>query len=124
MRRTVALLCALSLSGTASAQPAPDADASLPKLRIIPRCEIGSSTEEIVVCGNRDRNERYRLPIRNQGWDPDGPVDSVRRERRALIQEGDEGIGSCSTVGPGGAHGCFHRNVKRRCEQKVCGTSF
>ena len=122
----MALLCALSLSGTAAAQPVPGAevDASLPTLRIIPRCEQGGTGEEIVVCGSRDRNERYRLPIRNQGWDPDGPVDSVRRERRALIQEGDEGIGSCSTVGPGGAHGCFHRNVKRRCEQKVCGTSF
>jgi len=126
VRGAVARLCALSLAGTAAAQPATDTDgeASLPTLRIVPRCETDRSADEIVVCGSRDRTERYRLPIRNQGWDPKGPVDSVHRERRRLIQEGDEGIGSCSTVGPGGIHGCFHRNVKRRCEQEKCGVAF
>ena len=83
-----------------------------------------SEGEEIVVCGRRDRTERHRLPIRPQGFDPKGSVESVSRERHRLIQEGDMGIGSCSTTGPGGYTGCFHRDTKRRCQQEGCGVAF
>jgi hypothetical protein len=95
-------------------------------LTIVGRCDPlpEGGGEEIVVCGRRDRTERYRLPIRPQGFDPKGPVESVSRERHRLIQEGDIGIGSCSTIGPGGYTGCFHRDTKRRCQQEGCGVAF
>jgi hypothetical protein len=80
--------------------------------------------DEIVVCGRRDEAERYRLPIRPDGFDPKGSVPSVSRERHELIQEGNAGIGSCSAVGSGGFTGCFHQNTKRRCEQETCGFAF
>jgi hypothetical protein len=94
----------------------------------VARCERASardeSTESIVVCGRRGGTEPYRLPIRPDGFDPKGGIVSVSRERHRLIQEGDAGTGSCSTVGPGGWTGCFHRNTKRRCEQDPCGMAF
>jgi hypothetical protein len=97
--------------------------------RLVPdgRCRRASenlSEDELVVCGRRVEPERYRLPIRPDGFDKKGPIDSVSRERHRLIQEGDAGIGSCSTVGAGGFTGCFHINTKRRCEQEVCGIAF
>ena len=93
-------------------------------LSLIRRCDRGADADEVVVCGRRNETERYRLPIRPEGFDKKGPIDSVSRERHRLIQEGDEGIGSCTTVGPGGYTGCFHRSTKRRCEQEVCGVAF
>jgi hypothetical protein len=74
--------------------------------------------EAIIVCGRRADPERYRLPIRENGFDPGGATDSVSRERHRLIEEGDAGIGSCSTVGPGGYTGCFHQTIKRRQQQE------
>ena len=82
------------------------------------RCERNADPDEVVVCGRRNERERYRLPIRNQGFDKDGAVESVSRERHRLYEVGDSGIGSCSTVGPGGWTGCFHKWVKARREQR------
>ena len=93
------------------------------KFTVIPKCEPGPGGE-IVVCGRRNEAEKYRLPIRPQGFDASGPVDSVSRERHRLIQEGDSGVGSCSTSGPGGWTGCFHQQRKRQCQQKPCGVAF
>ncbi len=87
----------------------------LPK--ILPECEAASGhAEEIVICGRRDNeSERYRLP--RQKWNPNGPVASVSRERHSLYEQGDSGIGSCSTVGPGGWTGCALRTWKANREQ-------
>jgi len=106
---------------SAAAQPTEDKVAgyiaeAAKKFTVLPKCEAGPGGE-IVVCGRRSQSERYRLPIRPDGFDKRGPVQSVSRERNALIQEGDSGIGSCSTSGPGGWTGCFHRDVKRGREQ-------
>lgn len=96
------------------------------QLDIRPDCPPRAAGEEeaIMVCGRRSQAERYRLPPPPERFDPNGPVDSVSRERHGLIQEGDSGIGSCSVSGPGGWTGCFHREVKRRCEQDPCGVAF
>ena len=92
--------------------------------KVISRCGPATDSDEVVVCGRRSEAERYRLPIRPEGFDPKGTMQSVSRERHSLIQEGDDGIGSCSTSGPGGYTGCFHRSTKRRCEQEGCGIAF
>jgi len=105
-------------------EDSPYLDAAARASPVARRCDREARGDEIVVCGRRNETERFRLPIRPDGFDKRGPIDSVSRERHRLIQEGDEGIGSCSTIGPGGYTGCFHRNTKRRCQQEVCGIAF
>jgi hypothetical protein len=117
------------VESAAAAEPVPEErvssylEAAAKRFTVIQKCEADGG-EEIVVCGRRGESERYRLPIRPQGFDAAGPVDSVSRERHRLIQEGDSGVGSCSTSGPGGWTGCFHQQTKRRCQQKPCGVAF
>lgn len=98
-------------------------EAAAKKFTVLPKCEAGKG-DEIVVCGSRRERSPYRLPPTAGGFDPAGTVDSVSRERHRLIEHGDSGIGSCSASGPGGYTGCFHRQVKNRCQQKPCGIAF
>jgi hypothetical protein len=88
-----------------------------PILDLLTACPRGGPSEDIVVCGRRD--ERYRLPLRDQHFDPGGPQESVARERGRLLEGGEAGIGSCSTAGPGGHTGCFAQQVKRRQQQRA-----
>lgn len=87
--------------------------------RAIPECRASTGSEretgEIIICANPREQQRYRLPTRE--WDPDGPAQSVSRERHSLYEQGDAGIGSCSTVGPGGWTGCAFRAWKAAREQ-------
>jgi hypothetical protein len=63
--------------------------------------------DEILVCGDRRRDERFRLPVRSKlPFDPAGDMKSVMNERVGWIAEGDTGTGSCGVVGPGGWTGC------------------
>lgn len=115
------LLCLALLSGPAPAQPPaeePQSEAALPKLRVLPEpCPAGGVTSEIVVCGRRNEDIRYRLPLKQEWFDPKGPVASVSRERNRLLEGQDSGLGSCSTVGPGGMTGCHNKGVWRKREQ-------
>ena len=127
-RLAMALMLPASSLASGAAAPPEAGDPYLAeagkRLSAVRQCERPDTAEEIVVCGRRDAPEPYRLPIRPDGFDPQGAVESVSRERHKLIQEGDAGIGSCSTVGPGGYTGCFHRDVRRRCQQEGCGAKF
>jgi len=88
---------------------------------LTPECARARGGDEILVCGRRDEpRSRYRLPVEpDQGFDPGAGVASVSRERSALMgaPRGGAGIGSCSTVGPGGYTGCmandFHRDIEQ-----------
>jgi len=65
---------------------------------------------EITVCGKDQARERARYGVRqpDKGFDPNGPVDSVSRERHRLLDNGgDATMGSCSAVGASGATGCL-----------------
>jgi hypothetical protein len=83
--------------------------------RVAPRrnnCAAGESGDEIVVCGRRRDNLRYRLPP-----SPPAPgtraAQSVHGERFALQQNRTEGgSGSCSTVGPNGLMGCVTHRLR------------
>lgn len=123
------MLCPPIAVATAQAQPSSEeardyVGAAAQRLTDVLECRNMGEADEIVVCGRVDAPEPYRLPIRPEGFDPKANVDSVSRERHRLMQEGDAGIGSCSTVGPGGYTGCFHQRVKRRCQQETCGVAF
>jgi hypothetical protein len=96
---------------------APAAEEPLRAPSIVRRCDRTGDADEVVVCGRRDEAERYRLPIRPEGFDKNGPVDSVSRERHRLYEVGETGLYSCSNVGPGGYTGCAWKEFKGRLEQ-------
>lgn len=85
----------------AAPPPAPSTPAT-PK--IVPECRPDQA--DIVVCAHRGERSPYRLPPQHEGFDPDGAMPSVSRERHRLYEVGQTGIGSCSNVGPGGWTGC------------------
>jgi hypothetical protein len=76
-------------------------------------CPRAANGDDIVVCARRPETERYRIPreLRDQpGDDPDSTSWAARAE--ALEYVGRTGIQSCSTVGPGGASGCWNELVR------------
>lgn len=72
-----------------------------------------STDDTIIVCGRQPEKERYRIPAPLRG-DPNDPASQAWATRsQALEYAGRSGIGSCSTVGPGGASGCFNQIVRQ-----------
>ena len=111
----MALLMSLLL-----AQAAPTAEVVTQAVRE-QECRGRTATDDIVVCGRRQIDERYRLPNRDRAFDPDGETDSVMRERGRWIEGGEAGIQSCGPVGPGGWTGCQVREWSRQLEQSQWG---
>jgi hypothetical protein len=72
-----------------------------------------STDDTIVVCARKPEKERYRIPEALRG-NPNDPTNQAWATRAtALEYAGRSGIGSCSTVGPGGASGCFNQIVRQ-----------
>lgn len=100
------LLIALTLTSTPVAADRIMA-AYRERTRVERACRAAVASGEIVVCGKR--GSVYRLPFR----EPDAgsraaiAADAFAERRRLHGRAVDAGgIGSCSTVGPGGATGC------------------
>ena len=111
MRTFTILLLFVSSPGAAQQQDEP----ALPKLRVLPEeCSGTAPSDDIVVCGTREKTSPYRLPKLNDRFDWRGPVDSVARERARLMEGEESGIGSCSNRGPGGLNGCWLQGVKNK----------
>lgn len=109
------MLLAIQIGVQLAAQPAPHADPpTLAAPLVAPACNPDRA--DIVVCGRRSGNGGYRLPDSDR-FDPAGPIDSVSRERHRLLDVGAAGIGSCSTVGPGGWTGCMFEDWRHADEQ-------
>jgi hypothetical protein len=106
---------ALPCGAPALAGPPATAAPAVTLPRIVEDCRRDPS--EIVVCSRPTQLSPYRLPPQ-EGFDPDGPIDSVSRERHRLMDVGAVGIGSCSTVGPGGWTGCDAIQWKEQHQQK------
>ena len=82
-------------------------------------------TDEIIVCGSRRRDERFRLPdTSNAPFDPFGDTKSVMNERVGWAAEGDTGTQSCSAVGPGGWTGCMVKGWKESRDQTQWGKNI
>ncbi|HEX8222870.1 MAG TPA: hypothetical protein VF605_03535 [Allosphingosinicella sp.] len=112
---------ALSLAALAAAVtllPAP-AEAQSERIRRLviygnDPCPRSASGDEIVVCARRPETERYRIPRELRDAEPDDDPESTSWAERAQALEyvGRGGIQSCSTVGPGGASGCWNELVR------------
>ncbi|MEG3177241.1 hypothetical protein U1872_13440 [Sphingomonas sp. RB3P16] len=110
---TKALLAAVMASGIAAlgGAPAPLAAqaVSAPPLVIYgkEKCPTDSNGNEIVVCVRRAPGEQFRIPkeLRELKVTPEN--ESWAAKGASNDRVGASGIGSCSTVGPGGASGCF-----------------
>ena len=91
---------------------APDLSAEASREVAIGECKT-VDPKEIIVCGSRKRDERFRLPDQsNAPFDPSGDLKSVMNERVGMAAEGDSGTQSCSAVGPGGWTGCMVKSWK------------
>jgi hypothetical protein len=71
-----------------------------------------STDDKIVVCTHRPEAERYRIPpkIRPSGTPQQVEAWAVRSKN--LKDAGKTGIGSCSSVGPGGYTGCLVQEIQ------------
>ena len=113
-RRSCVLLLSAALAAPASAQTVAEAPAILPVLE--KPCD--RTGDAIVVCGRREqRRSPYRLAEPPPRFDAGSGEASVSRERHSLLEHGDTGIHSCSTVGPGGYSGCTFQKWKNSDEQ-------
>lgn len=77
------------------------------------RCPTNSNGEEIVVCQRRSAQEQFRIPqeVRTLEVTPENESWAAREKSNQDV--GAVGVGSCSTVGAGGATGCFVQNARR-----------
>ena len=117
-KSVMVIVAASALATGAQAQPPkPTLDPLRPILPSLDRsCE--EPGEEIIVCGRREeKRSPYRIPPPPDRFDPATEVDSVSRERNGMLDYGDSGIHSCSTVGPGGYTGCTFKSWKADREQ-------
>lgn len=78
---------------------------------IVPPCSLAGDAD-IVVCGRRG-SDGVRLPLYD-GAPEEGTREwmTVAHERYQLFNHGGSGIGSCSTVGPGGMTGCLTQGFR------------
>ena len=83
-------------------------------------CLAAPNPDEIVVCGRKQQNLRYRLPRAAQPAVNARGALSVNGERFAYQQyRAEGGSGSCSTVGPNGLFGCTTHELREREEQNA-----
>ena len=118
MKAALSILALAAAAAAAAALPAPASaqGAQQERIRRIivygrDPCPRAASGEEIVVCARRPETERYRIPQElRDDEDPEGTSWAARAE--SLEYVGRAGIQSCSTVGPGGASGCWNELVR------------
>lgn len=83
-------------------------------------CLAAANPDEIVVCGRKQQNLRFRLPRAAQPAINARGALSVNGERFAYQQyRAEGGSGSCSTVGPNGLSGCTTHQLRELEEQNA-----
>jgi hypothetical protein len=73
------------------------------------RCPTDAEGNEVIICVRRSANEQFRVPkeIREFVVTPENQSWARQAQGTLAAGEGANSIGTCSTVGVGGASGCF-----------------
>jgi hypothetical protein len=85
------------------------------------RCPTDSNGNEVVVCVRRSASEQFRIPKEMREFKVTPANESWAARAEGLVNDptASGGIGSCSTVGPGGSTGCFLQQAQAaRAENK------
>lgn len=77
------------------------------------RCPTNTNGEEIVVCQRRSAQEQFRIPKEVRTFEVTPENEAWAAREKSTQDAGAVGVGSCSTVGIGGATGCFVQNARR-----------
>lgn len=87
------------------------------------RCPTNGDGSEVVVCVRGNASEQFRIPkdVRELQITPENQSWAVKAQGLVNDPTVAGGVGSCSTVGPGGQSGCFlqqAQQAKRENQQK------
>ncbi|OQW41168.1 MAG: hypothetical protein A4S12_09145 [Proteobacteria bacterium SG_bin5] len=83
------------------------------------KCPTDANGNEVTVCVRLEASEQFRIPknLREGSIKPE--YESWAARSRDIVDQGQVGIGSCSTVGAGGMIGCANqRFVQARRENR------
>jgi hypothetical protein len=83
------------------------------------RCPVNTDGVEIVVCVHRNAGEQYRVPKDLRELQITPANQSWAAKAGDTLAAGASGIGSCTTVGPGGGSGCFAQAARAQRSEKA-----
>lgn len=117
---SAAAVLSAAFGGMTIASPATAQAVTTPPLVIYgnQKCPTDANGNEIVVCVRRAPGEQFRIPkeLRELKVTPEN--ESWASKAAANDRVGQDGIGSCSNVGAGGATGCFAQAGRAYKKQK------
>ncbi|MGL4542003.1 MAG: hypothetical protein ACRCUI_05795 [Polymorphobacter sp.] len=78
-------------------------------------CPKSTSDDEIIVCARQPDEDRYRIPPGLRTATTGIPVSPFVQDRSLMLGSAaggaGGGVGSCSTIGPGGGTGCMQQGL-------------
>ena len=79
------------------------------------RCPTNAEGSEVVVCVHGNPSEQFRIPkdVRELQITPENQSWAVKAQGLVNDPTVAGGVGSCSTVGPGGQSGCFLQQAQQ-----------
>lgn len=81
------------------------------------RCPRSDNPDEVIVCGVENENERFRIPERFREALPEDATTGIARVTE-VQNISNEGINSCSAIGPGGFTGCLSEEIRAAAAQR------